>query len=159
MQFLITLVLFGVASAEFSENATSQSRNLQGLVSCGVCKNVYPTACQWCNGKGGPAAVGGSENVVNCGVCRSVPESVCKWCDGTGGPAAVGSSGSSTVSSGGSENVVNCGVCRNVPESTCKTCDGYGGPAAVDSVITSNAGQNFPGFLLLPLAFAAISFA
>eukprot|EP00438_Fugacium_kawagutii_P001182 Skav206581 [mRNA] locus=scaffold925:922007:922363:- [translate_table: standard] len=117
---------------------------------------------------GGPAAVGsapvspasaGSEKMVNCGVCKNVPKSTCKWCDGTGGPAAVGSSGSSTVSSGGSENVVNCGVCRNVPESTCKTCDGYGGPAAVDSVITSNAGQNFPGFLLLPLAFAAISFA
>ena len=86
-----------------------------GKVDCGVCECTVRSACQWCDGMGGPAAVGSVSrpygaapagavssgkpgecpaNLVNCGVCRCTTRSACQWCDGQGGPASITGPGS-----------------------------------------------------------------
>eukprot|EP00438_Fugacium_kawagutii_P003184 Skav218029 [mRNA] locus=scaffold214:240351:240899:+ [translate_table: standard] len=89
-RLVITLaLLFSVVSAE-------EDRKLQKLVSCGVCKNVPESTCQWCSGDGGAASVGSVNSVgscpagmVSCGVCPCVRPETCAYCNGMGGPAAI----------------------------------------------------------------------
>ncbi|CAE7228943.1 KIF16B [Symbiodinium pilosum] len=127
--FLMLLVTLRLAFADLSAgkfNNTLQGAGprhlaacgLAGKVDCGVCECTVESACQWCDGNGGPARVGSisrpsgaslpvsavsngkngecPSNMVNCGVCKCTTSRACQYCDGMGGPAKI--TGSGTIS-------------------------------------------------------------
>lgn len=113
LQFLLTVALFSTVFADPEENAQASGRNLERVVSCGVCQNVPESTCKWCSGTGGAAPVssvssgsygGGSgtcaAGLVNCGVCRCTYPSACAYCDGKGGSAPIIANDAATITIG-----------------------------------------------------------
>lgn len=88
----------------------------------------------------------------HCSVCRRVSQSTRKWCDGMVGLALASSSANGSHGSGVcAAGLVTCGVCHCTNPGACNSCDGRGGFAPI---ITSDAANSFPSFVMVLSAIA-----